>query len=323
MLVMPSTDPARVFRPRAESFATRDRPTSAAEARPRSRASRGSWESGRAASAEGAPSSTMRPPAITITRSNPAVSAMSCVTQISVASRQRSRARRSSVARLSRSSPRNGSSRIARRAGARPSARPNRTRCPSPPERSAPPSPSDVCSPSGSCAMSGRRSASATRAPTGRPAVPVRPKSRLSASDRFHNWTAGSIHAVSRRRPSRRAPSRRSPSTMTCPDAGRCHPSSNPTSVDLPAPDAPTIATWAPGAIASVASSRIALAAGANRDLVEPHGDACGALRGRGSAPVQPCQRLSPRAPQAVRSGEASGFAGWDTARRSARCVDR
>ena len=47
------------------------------------------------------------------------------------------------------------------------------------------------------------------------------------------------------------------PSTSTVPDAGRCQPSSSPTSVDLPAPDGPTIATCAPGAIASVTSSRI------------------------------------------------------------------
>ena len=69
------------------------------------------------------------------------------------------------------------------------------------------------------------------------------PNSRFSMSDRFQSWTAGSTHAVcSTQRVETRAVEG-APSTSTSPEAGRCHPSSRPTSVDLPAPDDPTIAT--------------------------------------------------------------------------------
>ena len=76
-------------------------------------------------------------------------------------------------------------------------------------------------------------------------------------SDRFQSWTAGSTQAVCWRSASRRMPSSGAPSTSTSPAAGRCHPSSRPTSVDLPAPEGPTIATCAPGWMTIDASSRI------------------------------------------------------------------
>ena len=72
---------------------------------------------------------------------------------MSVARDHCSRARRSSEALLARSSPRNGSSSMTRRAWGRPRPRPKRTRCPSPPDTSVPPSPSVVCRPSGSCSI--------------------------------------------------------------------------------------------------------------------------------------------------------------------------
>ena len=117
---------------------TRRRREPAARRRPaRCTASRGARAVCRAR-----PSSTTRPPSTTSTRGKSAVSAMSWVTQRSVASRQRFRARCMSTLRRSRGNPRNGSSRMTSRGDGRASARAKRTRCPSPPDTSPPASPS-------------------------------------------------------------------------------------------------------------------------------------------------------------------------------------
>ena len=144
----------------------------------------------------GAPSSTMRP----LGDHEHAIEAGGLADVVRDAdqrrARHRSRARRSNVARLSRSSPRNGSSRIARRAGARPrrAAEPHALSFAAGEERA--PFAERRLQSVGQLRDDARRSASATRAP--RPAgARCCPKSRLSTSERFHNWTAGSIHAVS------------------------------------------------------------------------------------------------------------------------------
>ena len=104
--------------------------------------------------------------ATTATRSKFLVIPTSCETHSSVASRQMRRARSRSLRRLSRSSPRNGSSSSASRTCGLSMARPSRTRWPWPAETSPPFSPSLVCKPSGSASRTLCRSASTKTSPS-------------------------------------------------------------------------------------------------------------------------------------------------------------
>ncbi len=168
---------------------------------------------------------------------------------------QLARAFEQACAADSRSSPRNGSSRITSRTPGRSSARPNRTRWPSPPETKPPPSPSGVAGPSGKRSSTRCNSAASMACSSGILGSAGRPYSRFSFSERFQTCTAGSTQAMcGRRRVYRfclvlhRPPGRvRSPADAI--------PSSNPTKLDFPAPDGPTIATCSPAPIDSVMSS--------------------------------------------------------------------
>src|SRR5262249_31508602 len=84
-----------------------------------------------------------------------------------------------------------------------------------------------------------------------------RPYATFACRDRFHRYTVGSTQTVARRSASSCSAPSATPPTSTEPSAGRCHPSSRPTSVDFPAPEGPTIATCSPSAISSSSTARI------------------------------------------------------------------
>ena len=142
----------------------------------------------------------------------------------SVASRHSSRGAPATRGAGSRSSPRNGSSRITSRTPGRSSARPNRTRCPSPPETRPPPSPSGVAGPSGSRSSTRRNSAASMASSSGIRGSAGKPYSRFSLSGRFQSWTAGSTQAVCGRSRSSRLRRVRRRRRERGPMAGRCHP---------------------------------------------------------------------------------------------------
>src|ERR1700691_4681558 len=103
------------------------------------------------------------------------------------------------------------------------SARPSRTRCPSPPETKPPFSPSSVCSPAGSFFKSSCNSADLRISDSG--SVPgFAPKRRFSNSVRFQSWTAGSTQAVCSRRSFTISPFSGTPSIRIRPLAGRHQP---------------------------------------------------------------------------------------------------
>ncbi len=163
----------------------------------RSRASAGS-ASPRPARALGSPSSTMAPSSTTRTRSNVRASLTSWLMQSSVASRQCSRTKAQQRAAGGSIEP---AERLVEHdepdVGPQQSARPSRTRWPSPPETSAPPSPRGVCRPSGSFSTSSCRLAAVTAKPAawGSPRASFRTAGSRTAM-RFQSCTDGSTHAV-------------------------------------------------------------------------------------------------------------------------------
>ena len=155
---------------------------------------------------------------------------------------------------------RRGRSRPRRAAPAAP-----RRRTPSHPPRRA-----RVCSPSGSVSSRSRRSAASITWPTeerGR-----RPPRRSAGCRAGHGSRAGRSDRPRRSRGAgvRGGGVEGQPSTRTRPLAGRCQPRRMPTRLDLPAPDGPTMATWAPASMSRSILSRIVAG---RRARAPPHDD--------------------------------------------------
>src|SRR5262245_59897598 len=80
----------------------------------------------------------------------------------------------------------------------------------------------------------------------------------VSAGSSWNDWkTNPTMRRRSAARPSSSSRARSMPSTSTCPDDGRSSPASSPSSVVLPEPEAPTIATASPGSTSKLTLSRI------------------------------------------------------------------